>query len=96
MTDWIAHDGMGCPCEGRLVRVQCFGGHEETVVAGSICQQAGITTSGYDSGWAWSLHRRPLRKKDISAYQLISGKGFDLLKEAVESPETFIPVKESA
>lgn len=42
---WVEHDGKGCPCAGKIVRVKYGDGYLETGIAGSRGGQA----------WDWRL-----------------------------------------
>lgn len=53
-TDWIEHDGKGCPCIGKYVRVEYEDGVILEAIAGSGPKSLGADPNGEFSSWVWS------------------------------------------
>ena len=80
-TDWILHDGSGCPVVGRYVEVVCADGHRaEGVVLPEVLRVP-------CSLWIWSSicpHHWPLR---VSRYRIRKPRALlDIIERAENLP----------
>lgn len=69
-TDWINHDGKGCPCVGWWVEVVNYGISDTWI---------GIAGSGGGKSWYWSTHYTP-----VIRYRVRKPKGAEMLERLVQ------------
>ena len=88
-TNWIAHDGKGCPCVGWYCQDEHYGEFNDPQI--KILE--GITFGGGPSGGSWDWSNYPKYTK-IIRYRIRKPKGAELLTQL--AADTDMPVKEEA
>ena len=84
-TDWIDHDGKGCPCVGWMVEVET----NEYSTNGNSMQ--GIAGVDIVHSWHWDRHRTHCASP-IHRYRVRKPKGAEMLEQLVQN--TNMPIKE--
>lgn len=94
-TDWIEHDGMGCPCVGKWVERVFSDGETDQGIAGSECLCSGVDPIGKQSAWFWyfgdpfvwydGTFARPDPNGFIIRYRIRKPRALRQLIEMVES-----------
>ena len=80
-TDWITHDGKGCPCVGWYGRVE----------DDKMQSQEGVCGLYGDQSWDWSNAPRLSR---IIRYRIRKPKGAEMLERICQDTDT--PIMEEA
>lgn len=82
-TDWIQHDGMGCPVKGRLVQVEFESGEIVEGIAGEMFD--GLE-SILGSSWHWALFDTDLWEP-ILTYRVHKPKAMGILQGILRTKE---------
>lgn len=53
-TEWLDHDGMGCPCIGKLVQIEQGNGRIQEGIAGQQSMLRGVHPNDPKSMWVWN------------------------------------------
>ena len=92
---WVDHDGMGCPCEGQYVQVECADGELTEGVAGSKCRSEGVNVHrGFLSAWYWP--NGTAEGKRIVRYRIRKPRGLAILQELIENLPAPVREREGA
>ena len=88
-TDWIEHDGKGCPCVGWYVQTITFDGVLTELIAGSWCFRDGVDPHGEESAWVYGVEVHP---SCVRKYRVRRPLGMSLLQQITQDkPLTLEP-----
>ena len=87
-SDWIEHDGRGCPVEGFLTQMEVRGIGIAEGIAGSQCRAFGVDpNTSRLSAWVWDSPDF----SDIIRYRYRKPSGLVLLEQIAANPREMEP-----